>query len=103
MTKKVDQPTKVFNGQIWHQLEFPFFQIMVLMLVDVDGELQFCKVGICEFEVPLIMTDTKGRWQYSNDELFDNLSGLGYTYIGNGTVGLCDRRLRIHGDCVDDA
>lgn len=78
---------EIFNGQVWRQLEFPCFTVMVLMLSHVDGSLKFCKVAFdSESDPPGLMTEENGRWMYDSDELLEQLRSRKYTEIGVGRV-----------------
>jgi len=74
------------NGQIWVQEDFPCFKVLVVMLDHVDGELMFCRLGVSESEVPMLMTDEKGTWMLNAKDMRQKLINLKYTFSGNGVI-----------------
>ncbi len=50
------------NGQVWRQLNFPCFEVMILMLGHVDGQLMFARAGTGSGSQPLlVITDESGK------------------------------------------
>ena len=76
------------NGQVWRQLNFPHFEIVVLMLPCRDGDVMYCRASTGDWRSPpLIMTDVAGcRWLYTSEDLLIYLQGLGYTLAGAARI-----------------
>lgn len=86
MKGDVVTPEMLHNGQCWEQREFPCFEIMVLMLDRVEGELMFCKVAIGSNGSPLVMVDEDGTWMWDALDLYKQLVERRYTPMGHGVV-----------------
>jgi len=86
---------ELYNGDVWRQCEFPCFEVMILMLGRIDGELMFCKVSTRDHESPpLTVTEEDGTWYYTREAMLARLHQLKYTLVGDGRVAVRRGRAR---------
>jgi hypothetical protein len=74
------------NGIIWKQLDFPCFQMIVLMAGSVNGVQMWCKVAFDRDNPPLIVATTESQWYFTGDDLLRWLHEHNFTVVGDGRI-----------------
>jgi len=88
ISKEPIEHMEIFNGQVYRQKVFPFSSVVILMLDRYKGEMQFCKAGFSDNQVPLVKVDFDGSLMYSEKEMIESLRRLNYTYIGSAKINV---------------